>query len=292
MKGKYKDSKAIIKVLQWLGIMAGLTLIAIIAYIPFAQPQSTTSLKWLQLLQTVCIFLLPPFIVAWLWSDKPLTWLHIDKGCSWKDGVLAIGVMLVALPGINLLSYWNQEMVLPAFLAPLETIMKQMEEQAAALIEQFMKVDSTWGLMANLGLMAFLPAFAEELSFRGVMQGLLVQDEPQNQRRQHTAIWVTAILFSAIHLQFYGFFPRMLLGAMFGYVLCWSGSIWLPIIMHCTNNAAATIGYYMVYQHEWNQEMLENFGTKETLWAGLLSLVAAIGILLWWKREKNKESQI
>ena len=54
-------------------------------------------------------------------------------------------------------------------------------------------------------------------------------------------IWTAAILFSAFHLQFYGFFPRMLLGAYFGYLLYWSHSIWLPIFAHFINNAIAVI---------------------------------------------------
>ena len=57
-----------------------------------------------------------------------------------------------------------------------------------------------------------------------------------------TIIWIAAILFSAFHLQFYGFLPRMILGAYFGYLLYWSKSIWIPVFAHFVNNAFAVIG--------------------------------------------------
>ena len=126
--------------------------------------------------------------------------------------VAAIGIMLVALPAINLLSYLNQQMTLPAFLEPMETWMKTQEENAAQMTELFMRVTTFDGLIINLLLMALLPAIAEELTFRGVLQRLL-QGKDNNTNIPHIAIWSSAIIFSAIHMQFYGFVPRMLMGA-------------------------------------------------------------------------------
>ena len=116
--------------------------------------------------------------------------------------------------------------------------MKAMEASAMALTERFLAADGIGGLLLNLGLMALLPALAEEMSFRGVLQGVL-----SPQRHTHVAIWVTAFIFSAIHMQFYGFIPRMMMGALFGYVFVWTGSLWVPIVMHFINNGIAVVSY-------------------------------------------------
>jgi len=283
MKGRFENSKPIVKVLQWLGVMGVLTLVAFFIYALLPHPQSISSLKTLQLLQTLGTFLLPALLMAYLWSEKPMQWLHLDKTASPRINLLAVAIMIVAIPAINLLAHWNEQLSLPAFLAPMEATMKAMEEKAAALTEQFMQVDTIGGLLLNLGLMALLPAVAEEMSFRGVLQGLFTSPngEEATHRRAVTAIWASAILFSAMHMQFYGFIPRMLMGAMFGYVLYRTGSLWMPILMHFTNNAIATIGYYIVYQKGIDPDSINAIGTNDTLWLGIGSLCAT-GLLLYY----------
>ena len=92
--------------------------------------QSTESLKWLQFMQTTATFLLPPILCAWLWDSghKPFTWLKMDKKVSWQDAVLAVGIMICAIPCINLLADLNSHVQLPDSLASIEQQLKQMEE--------------------------------------------------------------------------------------------------------------------------------------------------------------------
>jgi membrane protease YdiL (CAAX protease family) len=188
--------------------------------------------------------------------------------------------MLMALPAINLVGYFNQQMSLPAFLEPLEQWMKTAEANAAHLTEQFLSVTTFDGLIINILLMALLPAVAEELTFRGVLQRLIQTqtNEAINRegKRVHLAIWCTAILFSAIHMQFYGFLPRMLMGALFGYALVWTGSLWIPILMHFTNNAMAVILYFLAIRSGWDMDKVDTIGTNDTLWLGVVSLVLTI----------------
>ena len=127
--------------------------------------------------------------------------------------------------------------------------------------------------------MALLPAVAEELTFRGVLQNLFeVKDETLKKKgnRVHIAIWCSAILFSAIHMQFYGFLPRMLMGALFGYALVWTGSLWIPILMHFTNNAMAVILYFLAIRSGWDMDKVDTIGTNDTLRLGVVSLVLTI----------------
>lgn len=228
---------------------------------------SIEALKWLQLAQTVLLFILPALIVACVAGKrKPLHWWHLDRGLAWPYVAYGILAILIAAPGINLLADLNSRMVLPECLAGWEAHMKAMEEQAAAVTEAFLRTDSLWGLMINIGLMAILPAFAEELTFRGT---LMRSNRPW-------CIWLVAILFSAIHLQFYGFVPRMLLGAWFGYMLVWSGSLWLPILMHLTNNTLAVLTYDYAFRHELDLDSMETLGTGDTLWLGIASILLTI----------------
>ncbi|MBQ5387483.1 MAG: CPBP family intramembrane metalloprotease, partial [Paludibacteraceae bacterium] len=105
------------------------------------------------------------------------------------------------------------------------------------------------------------------------------RQEARGERKPHLAIWCTAILFSAIHLQFYGFVPRMLMGALFGYALAWSGTLWLPILMHLTNNAMAVVISYVSIKAGWDMETVDSIGTNDTLWLGIVSLlITCIGI--------------
>jgi membrane protease YdiL (CAAX protease family) len=279
LRGKYEQSHVMVKVFQWLGCIFLLSIPAMGSIALFPQPVTTEALKWVQLIQTAALFLLPPFLMAFLWAKQPLEWLKL-KSETRGYGLWAIYLMLMALPAINLVGYFNQQMSLPAFLEPLEQWMKTAEANAAHLTEQFLSVTTFDGLIINILLMALLPAVAEELTFRGVLQRLIQTqtNEAINRegKRVHLAIWCTAILFSAIHMQFYGFLPRMLMGALFGYTLVWTGSLWIPILMHFTNNAMAVILYFLAIRSGWDMDKVDTIGTNDTLWLGVVSLVLTI----------------
>ena len=293
------------QIVTWMGIMAGLTLLAIgLWYILFYGSQSTGSLKWFQFLQTFATFLMPPILCAWMWdsSHRPFIWLKLNHAPDWQTFLFAIGIMICLLPGINLLADLNSRIELPKSLDSIEQIFKQQEEAAAALTERFLQADTIGQLLLNIGLMALLPAFAEELTFRGTLQQIL-SNSPQDgltaQRsysdsgptvtRSAVAIWLTAFIFSAIHMQFYGFIPRMLMGALFGYMLVWTGSLWIPVTMHFTNNALAVIAYYIEHsafriQHS-DINIADTFGTGDTWYIGVISLlITCPGLLIFYRR--------
>ena len=282
--------KKFIQILTWLGIMSVLTLIAMGVWtVVWHGSQETESLKWLQFLQTVATFLLPPVLCAWLWDSghRPFHWLQMDKGAGWQVFALAIGIMVCAIPAIILLADLNGRIRLPESLAGIEAWMKAMEASAMALTERFLAADGIGGLLLNLGLMALLPALAEEMSFRGVLQGVL-----SPQRHTHVAIWVTAFIFSAIHMQFYGFIPRMMMGALFGYVFVWTGSLWVPIVMHFINNGIAVVSYQIATfrnqafsspageDREGANNIADTIGAGDTWWVGVISLVV-VAFLVW-----------
>ena len=286
--------KTFVRIIIWFGLMAVLTLAAMgIWLVASGGSQTTESLKWLQFLQTLATFLLPAILGAWIWTKdhRPFNWLKLNKTISWQTLLLAITIMICAIPAINLLADWNSKIILPDWLDSIEQFFKEQEEAAAELTKRFLKADSVGILIINVALMALLPALAEEISFRGTLQQLIspvVQSE-KHSAKTHIAIWLTAIIFSAIHMQFYGFIPRMLMGAMFGYVFVWTGTLWAPVIMHFVNNGLAVIAYYFIDETEENTSWADTIGAGNTWWLGICSILLTIALLgLLYKQSKQK----
>lgn len=288
--------QTIIRILQWLGILCGLTLLTMVVWAMVSGgSQTRSSLMWLQTAQSIATFVLPPILCALLWyKGQWKEWLHLSSpSTKWSYGALCALLMLIALPGLNLLSQLNQQITFPESLAGLEAKLRAMEEAALVVTEQFVRTDNAGQFIATLFVVAILPAFGEELTFRA----LLINFFKGNNSTLSTlhsklkiAIWVSAILFSAVHMQFFGFFPRMLLGALFGYMLAWSGSLWLPIVMHLTNNALAVIVYNVMYWNGLDSTGADTFGYGDTLWVGILSLILT-GVGIFFLRKmllKNK----
>lgn len=283
-----KRENVFLRIVIWVSMIGVFTLAAMFVWLLLCGgAQTTESLKWLQLMQTVGSFLLPSLLGAWIWSSnhRPLSWLQMDKGCDWRAMVLCVLIMVCALPGINLLAEWNSGMRLPESLGFIEDYMRNQESAAALLTERFLHADNVWILLINIGLMAVLPAVAEEITFRGTLQQLLVgKSEHRSSVRVHLAIWLTAFVFSAIHMQFYGFIPRMLMGALFGYVFVWTGSLWCPILMHFVNNGIAVVTYFIMQQQGQPVSITNNadtLGAGTTWWVGLVSIVVTIILITY-----------
>ena len=291
LRGKLENSNVITKIVVWLGlifVMFSLTVLVIALITQGKQLSNINTLKWIQLLQTISLFLLPSLILAYLCSQTPCKWLQLDKKVDWTVLLWAIGIMLVALPAINLMSHWNQQMVLPTWLSGVEEWMKNKEAEAEWLTKQFMSVTTISGLLVNLLLMAVLPALSEEITFRGVLQRLL--NFQLSTFNSHLAIWLAAIIFSAIHMQFYGFVPRILMGALFGYILVWTGSLWVPMLMHFVNNGMAVLLYFIANRAHWDMDKVDAIGTGNTLWLGIVSLVLTVVGIYMFRRSTTIRS--
>ena len=297
LRGKMENSHLIAKIMVWLGlifVMFSLTVL-VIALVTQGNPLSDiNTLKWIQLLQTITLFLLPSLMIAYLGAKAPFSWLQLDKKADWKVFLWAVGIMLVALPAINLMSHWNQQMVLPSWLSGLEEWMKNKEAEAEWLTKQFMSVTTVSGLLVNLLLMAVLPAVSEEITFRGVLQQLLTAPHRLSplafRLSPHLAIWFTAIIFSAVHMQFYGFVPRMLMGALFGYMMVWTGSLWVPMLMHFVNNGMAVLLYFLANKAGWDMDKVDAIGAGNTLWLGIVSIVLTVVGIYMFRRSTTMRS--
>jgi CAAX amino terminal protease family. len=244
----------------------------------------TNTIKLTQAISSTMMFICPPFVFYLLTKNKPIQELGFRKVDKLSVIFAATCIMFVALPIINLLTTWNESMQLPKAFATAEKMMKEMEDKAAVLTEQMLNVTTIGGLLINILVMALIPAIGEELTFRSVIQQFLVKTF----KNAHVGIFLAAFIFSAIHLQFYGFLPRMLLGLFLGYFFYCSKSIWVPILMHFLNNGTAVIIYYLNNIGKTQAEM-DSFGSSQNVGIIVISAILTIGLLVYaWKQKQKK----
>ena len=171
---------------------------------------------------------------------------------------------------------------MPGFLKGMEDWMKVMEERAAELTKQLLVMKTPQSFLINLLMIAIIPAIGEEFIFRGCIQNIFTRWT----KNIHWGIWISAIIFSAIHMQFYGFIPRMLLGALFGYLLVWGKSMWLPVLAHLINNGSAVILSY-IYQLKGGSVEDAEIQSAQSWWVYVLSFLISV-YLLWLFRTQAK----
>jgi uncharacterized protein len=176
-----------------------------------------------------------------------LYWLVIEQK-KWKDFnfkalppvyifVLAVVIQFCSMPFNSWLETINSQMKLPAALSGLEEFMKNSEDQMGELTKMLTTFTSFFKLIMAILVIGVIAGIGEELIFRGLVQRKIWLGTGNI----HVAIWLSAAIFSAIHFQFYGFLPRLFLGALFGYLYYWSGNLWVPIFAHIFNNSFAVI---------------------------------------------------
>ena len=233
-------------------------------------------------LGTIGTFILPVYILKRL---RPTLSVMPTQSASVWLFLLGVLFMLSFNPLMSLIAEWNNHMKLPTFMKALEDWMAAEEANRAVLTEKMVMVDSFPRLFINLIVIAALPALGEELFFRGALQALFVRIL----KNEQLAIWCIAFIFSAIHFQFYGFIPRMLLGVFFGYMLLWSKNIWIPIFAHFVNNATVTIlAFYYTRQGKTYAELVTSDSYSFIVYLG--SLISGLVIVYFYRRYAAKET--
>jgi membrane protease YdiL (CAAX protease family) len=261
-----------------VGVIYGFNLVIEIGRLNFTNPQSITALYILQVVtMTIPIFLAPVVFGYWVVRD-PAEYIKPTIRIPWMLFIVAFFVMLASSPLIEFLSNINQQMVLPKWLGGLERWMKESEESARRMTTVLLSMQTLWDCIKNVLLIGLLTAIAEEFLFRGGMQTIL-QKWTKN---THVAIWVTAAIFSAFHMEFYGFLPRLLLGALFGYFVAWSGSIWPAVWGHFLNNGSAVVITYL-YQKK-HIKLNPDDTNLFSWWQYIFSLIIIIILLLVYKK--------
>ena len=207
-------------------------------------PNGRMALLFFQGIGSALGFCFATWIIVVLLEKASFRWKTQWSRVSGLNLGLILAMTLGGMLFNGFLVYWNSHLVLPSALAPLEQWMREMETLAMELTRFLTDFQSISELLAGILVIGVLTGIGEEVFFRGVIQ-------PKLQgylRSPHWGIWLTAIIFSAIHVQFYGFLPRLFLGALFGYMYHYTGSLFYPILAHILNNSLTLLAVYLSNQ--------------------------------------------
>ena len=172
---------------------------------------------------------------------------------------------------------WNKSINFPEFMNSFETWAFNKEKELEKITIFLVSFENNWEFLFGILSIALIPGICEEYLFRGVLQ----KNFYLISKNIHIAVWLSAFFFSALHLQFYGFFPRMLLGVLFGYVYYWSGSIVYPMIAHIFNNFFSLTIFYFSQKGLLNEnfEVSVNSSPKIPMVLIIISAVLFIGFM-------------
>ena len=183
---------------------------------------------------------------------------------------------------MNFIVAWNENLSLPASMSALEQSMRSMEDAAAAMTDILLGDTTVWGLISGVLIVGILTGIAEEAFFRGGLQKALSSAGINH----HAAIWTAAFIFSTIHFQFFGFVPRLLLGAAFGYIYHTSQSLWVAASAHALNNSLVVVSAWLVNRGLMNADIeqvgIEGSGATIWMWASLAATL--IFIVCFWHK--------
>ena len=241
-------------------------------------------LKAMQVVLTTILFILPATIFCRFMRNERSAFLNMNSVPHFYFVLTAAATILFALPAVSGFEFWNQQIHLPASMSSLENWMRFKETEAEKITLMYFEDKTIGGLIINLLVVAFMAALSEEIFFRGLLQQMFIK----NKVNAHVAIVIAAILFSAFHLQFFGFIPRLFLGIVLGYLYYLTQNLWVSIIAHFCNNAFAVVA-----MHFYNQDVTvasEPSNAQDPIGVAfvLLSLAMVVGQLIMLKRFVNK----
>ncbi|TVR78025.1 MAG: CPBP family intramembrane metalloprotease [Chitinophagaceae bacterium] len=190
--------------------------------------------RWMQIILSLGIFILPAIIFVMLDGKSITKGLSLSGKTDISLYFLTFITVIVSWPFVYWLLDFNQNISLPDSLSGLEETLRQMESGTEAMLKSLITINSIADFFVVLLMVAIVPAVAEEVLFRGAMQPLFTKWIGH----AFIAIFITAFIFSFMHMQFLGFFPRLALGMLFGYVFYYTNSLWFPIFGHFVHNGA------------------------------------------------------
>ncbi|MCC5931714.1 MAG: CPBP family intramembrane metalloprotease [Cyclobacteriaceae bacterium] len=237
-------------------------------------------------ISSFCVFIIAPLIFHFTLVNQPLKGLFGGNKANGALILKTLGILISFMIVNSLFIDLNANMKFPEALSEIEQFLTQTEDHLKVLTQYLTRFESFEYFLLTFLIVAILPGIGEEWVFRGYLQPLFTKIFGNN---MHTGIWVAAIIFSAFHMQFYGFIPRLLLGALFGYLFAWSGNLLYPILAHIFNNGLSLIFLY-IYQ-------VSNLGfdlesSESAPWPAILlaGLVCTLLMMSFYRQIYNKLS--
>lgn len=246
----------------------------------FSNPAMLTFVRGLLLVQFLGLFLIPTFLFAYFSDPKPMNYLGFNRS-SPVYLLLGVAALFVAIPLVEWSGVINHQLIPET--TSLGKWMKESEDSAAQQITFMLKRNSLQDLLLNLLFIAVFAGIGEELLFRGVLQRILIKIF----KNPWLGIILTAVVFSAIHLQFYGFIPRLILGIILGLIYWYSGSLWPAILAHFAYDAFFIV---MVYLNPALADDQSNTITPGSPVFMALFSAAALVYLIWIMKKRSTAS--
>lgn len=243
---------------------------------------SRTAILVSSVAQALFAFILPAWLVAYLCSQSAASYLGINTPVASRQFSGVLILLVIIMPAMNSIVAWNENLSLPASMSSLEQNMRNMEDAAAALTDILLSDSSVWGLISGVLIVGILTGIAEEAFFRGGLQKALSSTGINH----HVAIWTAAFIFSTIHFQFFGFVPRLMLGAAFGYIYHTSQSLWVAASAHALNNSIVVITAWLVNRGVMNAdiEQIGVDGSGTTIWMWVSLAATLVFIACFWNK--------
>lgn len=276
------------------GILSGFIALLIVLIRPdvvslgadIMQSMTANEMRLIQAVSATGTFVLPPILLQMVEHRRGIRYFGTVKNTHLYGVVLVFILLSVSNPFIAWLDEINHMLRLPDSLRYVQEWMYLKEAELARLTRLILQMDGPAALIYNLIVIALIAAIGEELMFRGALMNIFMR----MLKNPHLAIWLTAVIFSAIHFQFLGFLPRMLLGAMFGYLFYWSGNLVYPVLAHFCNNAVAVVFAYYLQQQGRSLDELDAI-SKSPAYMTILSAIFMVFLLLVFKRRYQRTTK-
>ncbi len=253
------------------------------------KPENATKAQWLNTGFSFIAFFVPTIATAAIASNKPFAYTNFNTKINWKQVVLVIVLVFFGMMLSGTLGALTEKIPLsPQLLKKAKALEDTYDEAVAAMatMKNFQQY------LIALIVIALAPAIFEETLFRGGLQKILTGWT----KNAWVSIIITAILFSLVHFSYFGFLSRFALGMLLGFVFYYSGNIWLNILLHFLNNAAAVTQLYFLLKSgkPIDKAMNDNLpGMSSNTWILLLMTTVVIGIIIFlFKRFKEETALV
>ena len=264
-----------------LGMLLVVTLLSMLTS-SFLPVGSSAFMLGTQAVTQILTFMMPVVIMTSIYyKGQAKEYYRLRFGQeTWNMAAAGLVVTLLLVPLNDWLTVWNDGWDFGWIGEKLREVQKQTE----GILEGMLATDTVGGLLANLFVIALVPAVCEEVFFRAGIQNLLQRWF----RNPHAAIWLTAVIFSLAHGEVFSFVPRFVLGALLGYLYVYGNSILVNSMAHFINNAVVVVLYWLSAQGKLGFDPSEPLEFSWILTA--CCTVAAVGVLwvtFFSKKMKN-----
>lgn len=232
-------------------------------------------------------FLFPLMSLKYIQNEKPFDSVKMSMPVKGKFLYIIGGICVLMFSSIMMFQQINEQIPIPGFLAEFQTMLDDLQRQSEKTYELLLNVSTPRRLFITIVVAAVIPAVCEELFFRGWLQtqaGRFVN--------HHIAVWVVALLFAALHLQYKLIIPQLLMGALFGYVFYYTDSLWGSVIIHFVNNCATVVVTYLNYNGVVDFDFTFDNNTITYLFGAVSTIAILFLITLLQKISSNKKSLV